>query len=80
MTSRLRDPITAADFGVSAEYLECAENYARWVIASEREACAKICDSLGGDVDPRDPDEVILAANSLSHAIRSRGKSDLKAV
>lgn len=41
---KLRDPITPMDFGVPAEYQEHAENYARWVAAAEREACAKIAD------------------------------------
>ena len=35
-----------------------------------REACAIISDSLGGKIDERDPDEVVLAANSISLAIR----------
>lgn len=34
----LRKDINAADFGVPAEWAERAENYARWVVASERDA------------------------------------------
>jgi hypothetical protein len=41
---RSNPPINAKDFGVPAEFAECAENYARWVAAAEREACAKVCD------------------------------------
>lgn len=39
-------------------------------VAQKREECAKICDLLGGDIDPNKPDETKLAANSLAHAIR----------
>jgi len=54
------------------------ERFAALVADEEREACAKVCDSLGGDIDPRDPDEVRLAANSLADAIRKRGAKPLK--
>jgi hypothetical protein len=40
-------------------------------VAAERERCAKLCDSLGGDTAPRDPDESMLCANSLAEAIRA---------
>ena len=39
--------------------------------AVERERAALVCDQLGGDIDPKDPDEVMLCANSLAAAIRS---------
>lgn len=50
-----------------------AEHVVSIAVEAEREACAAECDLLGGDVDPRDPDEVALAANSLADAIRARG-------
>lgn len=44
-----------------------------WIAATkiERKRCAELCDSLGGPIDPRDPDEVMLAANSLADAVRT---------
>jgi hypothetical protein len=45
--------------------------FGKALIALERERCAKLCDSLGGDIDDSAPDEVRLAANSLADAIRS---------
>jgi len=33
---RSNPPINAKDFGVPAEFAECAENYAQWAIAAER--------------------------------------------
>lgn len=40
-------------------------------VAAERERCAVLCDLLGGDIDPRNPDERRLLANSLARAIRA---------
>jgi hypothetical protein len=33
---RSNPPINAKDFGVPAEFAECAENYAQWAISAER--------------------------------------------
>ena len=44
--SLLRPQVTPTDFGVPTEYQERAENYAKWVAACEREACAKLCDQV----------------------------------
>ena len=37
--AKLRDPTTAADFGIPPEWVECAENYANWRAQQERERC-----------------------------------------
>lgn len=36
---RIDPPINATDFGVPPPFAEKAENFARWAIAQEREAC-----------------------------------------
>ncbi|CAB4199705.1 hypothetical protein UFOVP1355_9 [uncultured Caudovirales phage] len=41
---RIDPPINATDFGVPPIFAERAENFARWAIAQEREACAKVCE------------------------------------
>lgn len=41
---RIDPPINAQDFGVPPMFAEMAENYARWAVAAEREACAKVCE------------------------------------
>lgn len=41
---KLRDTITAADFGVPAEFQERAEHYARWAVAKALEDAAKACE------------------------------------
>lgn len=46
---RTDPPINARDFGVPAEFAERAESYARWAVAQEREACARICDEHADD-------------------------------
>ena len=46
---RTNPPINAMDFGVPPLFAERAENYARWAVAAEREACAKQLDALGND-------------------------------
>lgn len=38
-------PINAQDFGVPPMFAEMAESYARWAVAMEREACAKVCEA-----------------------------------
>ena len=43
---RTNPPINAMDFGVPPLFAERAENYARWAVAAEREACAKVCEEL----------------------------------
>ena len=39
---RTDPPINATDFGVPPLFAERAENYARWAVQAEREACAKL--------------------------------------
>lgn len=46
---RTDPPINATDFGVPPLFAERAENYARWAVQAEREACAKQLDALGND-------------------------------
>ena len=41
---RTNPPINAMDFGVPPLFAERAENYARWAVQAEREACAKVCE------------------------------------
>jgi hypothetical protein len=43
---RSNPPINAKDFGVPAEFAECAENYARWAIAAERTRACRIVTGL----------------------------------
>ncbi len=43
---RTNPPINAMDFGVPPLFAERAENYARWAVQAEREACAKVCDAV----------------------------------
>lgn len=41
---KIKEVVTANDFGVPAEWVDRAENYANWKVFQEREACAKVCD------------------------------------
>jgi hypothetical protein len=64
------------EYGTMAEgVLRLAAKLCETSRAAERERCAKLCDSLGGDIDERDPDEAKLAANSLADAIRTGKKA-----
>lgn len=78
---RTSPPINALDFGVPGEFSERAESYARWAVAMERDACAKVADS---GLDPRpvtDPDRYLpgakeasrYTAGAIAAAIRARG-------
>lgn len=66
-----------AGFGEMFSTVFCGEleRFYALAVAKEREECAKVCDDLGGPIDPRDPDETNLAANSLAAAIRARGEA-----
>ena len=70
---RSSPPINAEDFGVPAEFAERAENYVRWAVAAEREACAKVCEDeyRGYDWADRERD----GAESCAAAIRARGQA-----
>jgi hypothetical protein len=63
---RSNPPINAKDFGVPAEFAECAENYAQWAISAEREACA-IAGGAAAD-----------AGRDVAAVIRARGQPDAK--
>ena len=44
MTAKLKDDVGPEDFGISALDAEKARHYAAFLVAAERERCAKLCD------------------------------------
>lgn len=56
---------------VSGPYRNTVAAFVERIRAEERERCAKLCDAMGGAIDPRDPDESRLTANELAAAIRA---------
>lgn len=67
---RIDPPINATDFGVPPIFAEMAENFARWAIAQEREACAKVCDDIDTEYEGED-----VLATWCAAAIRARGRN-----
>ena len=76
---RTNPPINAMDFGVPPLFAERAENYARWAVASEREACAKLIepseehrrDASWGYIGGEEGVELL---DAMAAAIRARSK------
>ena len=69
---RTNPPINAMDFGVPPLFAERAENYARWAVAAEREACAKACVA---DLIESPTKFEVAAINKCAAAIRARSKA-----
>ena len=66
---RTNPPINAMDFGVPPLFAERAENYARWAVQAEREACAKVCVA---DLIESPTKFEVAAINKCAAAIRAR--------
>jgi hypothetical protein len=66
---RTNPPINAMDFGVPPLFAERAENYARWAVQAEREACAKVCD------DKAKSGQCAMWGDYFARAIRARGQA-----
>lgn len=63
---RTNPPINAMDFGVPPLFAERAENYARWAVQAEREACAQVCFREAAFVpDPIDRERIYQCAAAI---------------
>ena len=51
MAQETEGVMTGHDFSHSEEFIEWCERFAALVSAAEREACAKVCDSLHDKID-----------------------------
>lgn len=69
---RTNPAISAIDFGIPQELAERAENYARWAVAVEREACAEECENQ--KVGFRSYFEIDERIQMCADAIRNRSK------